>query len=151
MVRRLTDNGRRMHRDVGRDRLRAVPAAAEPRGRSLDLLVVATDVYTWKLLRRDRGLDRTTTEQRMHAPGRAVTQRPKELTMADILFVTWDGGGNVPPAAGHRRELQARGHAVRFLGHAARRAALEAPARGRARQRRPPLRPTRADDSAAGR
>ena len=23
--------------------------------------------------------------------------------MADILFVTWDGGGNVPPADGHRR------------------------------------------------
>jgi AcrR family transcriptional regulator len=31
----------------------------------LDLLVVATDVYTWKLLRRDRGLSRQATEQRM--------------------------------------------------------------------------------------
>jgi UDP:flavonoid glycosyltransferase YjiC (YdhE family) len=38
--------------------------------------------------------------------------------MADILFVTWDGGGNVPPALGIARELQRRGHAVRFLGHA---------------------------------
>jgi len=37
--------------------------------------------------------------------------------MADILFVTWDGGGAVPPALGIARELQARGHAVRFLGH----------------------------------
>ena len=37
--------------------------------------------------------------------------------MSDILFVTWDGGGNVPPAAGIARELQARGHTVRFLGH----------------------------------
>ena len=47
--------------------------------------------------------------------------------MADILFVTWDGGGNVPPAAGASpRELQARGHAVRFLGHAAQREALTA-------------------------
>jgi AcrR family transcriptional regulator len=31
----------------------------------LDLLVVATDVFTWKLLRRDRGLDREATETRV--------------------------------------------------------------------------------------
>lgn len=31
----------------------------------VDLLVVATDVYTWKLLRLDRGLSRDLTEQRM--------------------------------------------------------------------------------------
>ena len=37
--------------------------------------------------------------------------------MSDILFVTWDGGGNVPPATGIAQELQRRGHAVRFLGH----------------------------------
>lgn len=37
--------------------------------------------------------------------------------MSDLLFVTWDGGGNVPPATGIARELAARGHAVRFLGH----------------------------------
>ncbi len=37
--------------------------------------------------------------------------------MSDILFVTWDGGGNVPPAVGIGRELMARGHTVRFLGH----------------------------------
>lgn len=30
-----------------------------------DLLVVATDVYPWKLLRRDAGLDRTTTQERL--------------------------------------------------------------------------------------
>ena len=38
-------------------------AAREAR---VDLLVVATDVYTWKQLRRDRGLDRGTTTQRIH-------------------------------------------------------------------------------------
>lgn len=38
--------------------------------------------------------------------------------MADILFATWDGGGNVPPAVAIAREMQNRGHAVRFLGHA---------------------------------
>src|SRR6478609_3901319 len=37
--------------------------------------------------------------------------------MAEILFVTWDGGGNVPPATGIATELKARGHAVRFLAH----------------------------------
>jgi UDP:flavonoid glycosyltransferase YjiC (YdhE family) len=37
--------------------------------------------------------------------------------MAEILFVTWDGGGNVPPALGIARELQRRGHTVRFVGH----------------------------------
>ncbi|MDX6357032.1 MAG: hypothetical protein QOH37_86 [Nocardioidaceae bacterium] len=38
--------------------------------------------------------------------------------MAEILFVTWDGGGNVPPALGIAAELQSRGHGVRVLGHA---------------------------------
>jgi UDP:flavonoid glycosyltransferase YjiC (YdhE family) len=37
--------------------------------------------------------------------------------MSSFLFVTWDGGGNVPPALGIAAELRARGHAVRFLGH----------------------------------
>ena len=44
--------------------------------------------------------------------------------MATILFVTWDGGGNVPPATGLARELAGRGHRVRFLGHAAQEAPL---------------------------
>jgi UDP:flavonoid glycosyltransferase YjiC (YdhE family) len=38
--------------------------------------------------------------------------------MANLLFVTWDGGGNVPPAVGIAAELEARGHTVAFLGHA---------------------------------
>jgi UDP:flavonoid glycosyltransferase YjiC (YdhE family) len=46
--------------------------------------------------------------------------------MADILFVTWDGGGNVPPALGIAHELTARAHHVRFLGHAAQLDDLEA-------------------------
>jgi len=39
--------------------------------------------------------------------------------MANLLFVTWDGGGNVPPLLGIAAELQGRGHRVRVLGHAA--------------------------------
>lgn len=45
--------------------------------------------------------------------------------MSEILFVTWDGGGNVPPAIGIAAELTARGHAVHFLGHEGNRRAVE--------------------------
>jgi UDP:flavonoid glycosyltransferase YjiC (YdhE family) len=46
--------------------------------------------------------------------------------MAEILFVTWDGGGNVPPALGIATELTSRGHAVRVLGHRSQQASLAA-------------------------
>ena len=45
--------------------------------------------------------------------------------MSRILFVTWDGGGNVAPAIEIARELQQRGEEVRFLGQAQQREALE--------------------------
>jgi len=44
--------------------------------------------------------------------------------MADFLFVTWDGGGNVPPALGIAAELESRGHGVRFVGHEGNREAV---------------------------
>jgi UDP:flavonoid glycosyltransferase YjiC (YdhE family) len=37
--------------------------------------------------------------------------------MSEIVFLTWDGGGNVPPALGIAGELVRRGHRVRVLGH----------------------------------
>lgn len=46
--------------------------------------------------------------------------------MAEILFVTWDGGGNVPPALSIAAELAARGHGVRFIGHRGQRPSVEA-------------------------
>jgi len=46
--------------------------------------------------------------------------------MADFLFATWDGGGNVPPALGIGAELKRRGHAVRFIGHPRQRGPIEA-------------------------
>ena len=65
-VGRLTEQGRRMHREWVRtvfdDELAALGA---DRMEAEDLLVVATDVFTWKLLRRDRGLSRTRTEARI--------------------------------------------------------------------------------------
>src|SRR4029079_2648129 len=45
-VHRLTENGRRMHRDWVRSTFAPVVSGRED---LLDLLVVATDVYTWKL------------------------------------------------------------------------------------------------------
>lgn len=66
-LRESMDGGRRLHREqiaqVFAPQLAAHPAA--DRDALLDLLVVATDVYTWKLLRRDRGLDRPTAEERV--------------------------------------------------------------------------------------
>ena len=68
-VRLLTDHGRAMHRGWVRDAFASVVTDGED---VLDLLVVATDVYTWKLLRRDRGHSRATTEKQMKALVRAV-------------------------------------------------------------------------------
>jgi AcrR family transcriptional regulator len=69
-VRRMTDAGRAMHRRWVRTVLG--PACADE---VVDLLVVATDVYTWKLLRRDRGLSRVETERRIRALVAAVLAR----------------------------------------------------------------------------
>jgi len=46
--------------------------------------------------------------------------------MTRVLFVTWDGGGNLPPALGIARELVRRGDRVRVLGHAIQKPAIEA-------------------------
>jgi UDP:flavonoid glycosyltransferase YjiC (YdhE family) len=45
--------------------------------------------------------------------------------MSRILFVTWDGGGNVGPALLIAAELQRRGDSVRFLGQPQQREAIE--------------------------
>jgi UDP:flavonoid glycosyltransferase YjiC (YdhE family) len=42
-----------------------------------------------------------------------------------FLFVTWEGGGNVPPVLGVVRRLAGRGHVVRVLTEPAMRAAVE--------------------------
>src|SRR6202165_5385668 len=46
--------------------------------------------------------------------------------MTRFTFVTWDGGGNLPPAVGIAQELIARGNEVRFLGYIPQQAAIEA-------------------------
>jgi len=66
-VRAFTVPGRLLHRKWVEDTFAAEldRAAAARREELVDLLVVATDLQTWALLRRDRGLDRHTTERRM--------------------------------------------------------------------------------------
>jgi len=62
----LTANGRLVHREwVAAAFGRWVPDEPITRDRMTDLLVVATDIYTWKLLRLDRGLTRELTESRI--------------------------------------------------------------------------------------
>ena len=44
--------------------------------------------------------------------------------MASVQFVTWDGGGNLPPTLGIAQELHGRGHAVRVIGEESQRSAV---------------------------
>lgn len=46
--------------------------------------------------------------------------------MSRVLMVTWDGGGNVPPALCIGAELRQRRHQVRFLGHETQRGGITA-------------------------
>jgi hypothetical protein len=66
-MRRGMDLGRRGHRDWAETVFAPQLGQRPPSQRELltDLLLVAADVYTWKLLRRDRGLERATAEQRV--------------------------------------------------------------------------------------
>lgn len=45
--------------------------------------------------------------------------------MSRIVFVTWAGGGNLPPALGIAAALTRRGHEARFVGHALQGGAIE--------------------------
>lgn len=73
----VVELGRATHREwvatTFRPQLDRVPL--DDREAAADLLAVATDIYTWKLLRRDRALGRATTEERMRGlVGAIVTQ-----------------------------------------------------------------------------
>jgi AcrR family transcriptional regulator len=63
----LVETGRAYHRTWVEEVFAPLLATVsdEVRDATLDLLVVATDVYTWKLLRRDRRLDRTAAQARI--------------------------------------------------------------------------------------
>lgn len=63
-LRKITDAGRAYHRAWVERTFAPLLAGrrGRPRQRRLAELVAVTDVYTWKLLRRDSGLDRDQTE-----------------------------------------------------------------------------------------
>lgn len=61
-IARVVEGGRTLHRDWVRTNL----AGTTPGEATIDLLVVATDVYAWKIWRIDRGLTRAETQRRMH-------------------------------------------------------------------------------------
>ena len=66
VARRATDRGKAMHRAWVRDAFAPLIDGLADGDAVLDLLVVATDVYTWKLLRLDRNYSRALTERRLH-------------------------------------------------------------------------------------
>jgi AcrR family transcriptional regulator len=61
----ITGPGKALHRTWVASVFAPQLAGRDDAGELTDLLVVATDVFTWKLLRRDRGLSRAQTEARI--------------------------------------------------------------------------------------
>jgi AcrR family transcriptional regulator len=71
--RAVTEPGKQLHRQwVAEVFADALPAAGPRRDALVDMLVVVTDVYAWKLLRLDRGLDRDTVEARIRNMTRSI-------------------------------------------------------------------------------
>jgi AcrR family transcriptional regulator len=73
---RITEPGRALHRNWVTDVFAPQLAGRDDAEALTDLLVVATDVFTWKLLRRDRGLSRPETESRIRRLVDAVLGPP---------------------------------------------------------------------------
>ena len=72
---RIATRGREFHRAWVEDVFAHLLGDAGPtREEMVDMLVVATDVYTWKLLRRDRGLKRDDVLDRMTKLAGAVVR-----------------------------------------------------------------------------
>ena len=72
----ITEPGRALHRKWVADVFAPQLAGRDDAEALTDLLVVATDVFTWKLLRRDRGLSRRETESRIRRLVEAVLGPP---------------------------------------------------------------------------
>ena len=68
----------------------ALPRTPAAQHRAIHALHAATDVYTWKLLRRDLRLPRADAER----------------TMADLVYGILEGGAAPPPRTGSRRRTR---------------------------------------------
>ena len=80
LTRRTIERGRRIHRDWVEEVFAPQLADRADREELVDLLVIATDVLTWKILRRDTGLDHASTCKRMRRLVTAVLQEPANRT-----------------------------------------------------------------------
>jgi AcrR family transcriptional regulator len=74
---RITASGRALHREWVEQAFEPLLPACDAHEREalVDLIVVATDVFTWKLLRRDRGLGIVETRMRMRHLVAALLER----------------------------------------------------------------------------
>ena len=78
-ARRMCDTGRTLHRKWVDEVFGAgLPDEPSERARIVDALVVVTDVYCWKLLRRDRGLTVGDVRDRMALLSEAVLSASRE-------------------------------------------------------------------------
>jgi len=71
-VRQMSDMGKQLHRRWVTEVFAPLLTDTPDHDEAVDLLVIATDVYTWKLVRRDRGLSRDRTENRINTLVSAV-------------------------------------------------------------------------------
>jgi AcrR family transcriptional regulator len=78
LSRQTVELGRRMHREWVEEVFAPQLVGRRDRKELADLLVVATDLLTWKILRRDGGMDRSTTCKRMLRLVRAVLSASAE-------------------------------------------------------------------------
>ena len=110
VVRPLMERGRAGHQAWVEHVFAAALAGlrGKARARRIAQLVVVTDVYAWKLLRRDKGLDRDQTITAMRELVLALHDNAaKEAEMTEILMTTWDGAGTTPPLMSVARALVA--------------------------------------------
>jgi AcrR family transcriptional regulator len=78
LSRQTVELGRRLHREWVEEVFAPQLAGRRDCEELVDLLVVATDLLTWKILRRDGGMDRATTCKRMLRLVRAILPAPSE-------------------------------------------------------------------------
>jgi AcrR family transcriptional regulator len=78
LSRKTVERGRRVHREWVEQVFAPQLVGRNDREELVDLLIVATDLLTWKILRRDGGMSRATTSERMLRLVRAVLAAPTE-------------------------------------------------------------------------
>ena len=78
LSRQTVEVARRVHREWVEEIFTPQRAGRRDREELVDLLVIATDVLTWKILRRDGGMSRGVTCDRMLRLVQAVLPQPSK-------------------------------------------------------------------------